>query len=53
MNNDEIFSAVNRMCSILENIYDNDLLEYCLQCLNDNCYACIENFQEYKDYKES
>lgn len=49
MDREEIFENVNNMCNILDCIFDNDLLDYCINCLINNDYACEENFEEYKE----
>lgn len=43
----EIFDFINTMQSILENITDDNLLDYCINCLNNNDYACEEDFFEF------
>lgn len=43
----EIFDFINTMQSILENITDDNLLDYCINCLNNNDYACEEDFIEF------
>lgn len=44
MKRSEIFEKINEMNTILYGIFDEDLFDYCLECLNYDEYASEEGF---------
>ena len=44
---EEIFEITNKLTDLLDFCGDENLREFIIGCVEDNCYACKENFEEY------
>lgn len=52
MDKEELFKRVNEIIEMLDNIYDEILLSYCLQCIDYKGYANDESFELFKEEYE-